>query len=218
MTAPAGEAESQDPTALVQAIKKRAVELGIAWELLTATMATTTTAVVDGDTVAVPVISLSGAHPEGTKVGLMRVPPSGLYVIGVVSSTEPSQVVARGEARVTALLVLSTTPTALTGGSVTMTAPSDVYWEATAFYDMEATVAGAAVGVGSLYVDGVAQTGQALLSFNVTTLNRGTPGQQWRGTLSAGDHTFELYGSKSAAGSTSRINNLHTYLMVTFYA
>lgn len=216
MTAPAETPDSQDPTALVQAIKARAVELGIAWELVTGTMATTTTAVVDGDTVAVPVISLAGAVGADTRVGLLRVPPSGLYVLGVAANTAQPNVVARGSAANTVLQALAVTPAALTSASVTLTAVGDVYWEAIGVYDLEATVAAAAVGQGYLYVDTVAETKQALLGLAVVT--RATVTQMWSGTLSAGTHTFEMYAGKSANVGTSRCNATHTNLRVTFYA
>lgn len=216
MTAPAETPASQDPTALVQAVKARAVELGISWQLLTGRMATTTTVVVDGDTVAVPCINVSGAHPEGTPVAMMRVPPSGLYVLGATTGSEAAQVVARGEATCTALAALTTTPTLMTGASVTVTAPSTVYYEVTGFYDLESTVAGASVGQGFLYVDAVQQTRQALQS--LASVGRGTVGQQWSGTLAAGNHTFEMYAGKSAAAATGRINATHSNIKVTFYA
>jgi hypothetical protein len=207
---------SQDPTVLVQELKKRAVELGISWQLVTGTMTTTTTVLVDADTVAVPCVTLSGAHPEGTRVALLRIPPSGLYVIGVAESTEPATVIARGDAQVTALLVLTTTPTALTGGSFTVTLPSATYFEATAIFDLESTVAGAAIGQGFLYIDSVQQTGQALQSF--VTVTRATVAQQWQGDLAAGTHLFELYAGKSAAAATARCNAIHTNVRASFYA
>jgi hypothetical protein len=207
---------SQDPTVLVQELKKRAVELGLSWQFLTGTITTTNMVMVDSDTVPVPCVSLSGAHPEGTRVGLIRIPPSGLYVIGVIDSAEEQVVVARGTAEVTALLALSTTPTALTGGSVTVTAPSSVYYEVTAVFDLEGTVAGNAVGQGYLYIDSVAQTRQALWS--LASVGRGTVTQQWSGTLTAGTHLFELYAGKNVALGTGRCNSIHTNVKVTFYA
>lgn len=214
MTAPAE--PTADVTELVKQLKGRAVELGISWSFVTATMTSETMAQIDGDTVPTAVISLSGAHPAGTRVGVVKIPPSGQYVVGIVGGGEPSQVVARGEATTTALLVLTTTPQALTGGTVTITAPSDVYYEATAFWDMDCTVAGAAVAQGFLYIDGVVQTRQGLMS--LATVNRETVGQQWSGTLSAGEHDFTLYAGKNLNLATARVNNIHSNLRVTFYA
>jgi hypothetical protein len=104
----------------------------------------------------------------------------------------------------------------MTGASVTVTAPSTVYYEVTGFYDLESTVAGASVGVGYLYVDAVQQTRQAIQS--LASVCRGTVGQQWSGTLAAGAHTFEMYAAKSAALATGRINATHSNIKVTFYA
>lgn len=214
MTAPAE--PTADVTELVKQLKGRAVELGIAWSFVTATMTSDTMAQIDGDTVPTAIISVSGAHTAGTRVGVIKVPPAGQYVIGVVGASEPSQVVARDTAVCTTLAALTTTPTAMTGATATVTAPSDVYYEVTGFWDLESSVAGASVGQGYLYIDGVQQTGQALLS--LATVCRGTVGQQWSGTLSAGDHTFDMYAGKSAAAATGRINAVHSNIRITFYA
>jgi hypothetical protein len=176
---------------------------------------TSVTVIIDGDDQELTATSLVGTLDPNQRVMIDIVPPSGMYVIGLQGTAPGYQFLTVGEAVVSANLTLTTTPTALTGGLVTMTALSTVYYQARAVFDMEGTVAGAAIAQGFLYVDAIQQTRQALYSLN--TVSRATVAQQWSGTLTAGTHTFELYAGKSAAVATGRCLGTHTNLMVSFY-
>jgi hypothetical protein len=193
---------------------------GLIWRRLPATVVdgstvTSVTVIIDGDDQELTVTSLIGTLDPDQRVMVDVVPPSGMYIIGLQGALPGYRFLTVGETVVSANLALSTTPTALTGGSLSMTALSTVYYQARAVYDFEATVAGASIAQGFLYVDAVQQTRQALYSLN--TVSRATVGQQWSGTLAAGTHTFELYAGKNAALATGRCVASHTNLMVSFY-
>lgn len=117
----------------------------------------------------------------------------------------------------TSALTLSTTETDITGALITLTtSAANAIYVASAVFDMEATTAAAAVMQGRLSVDGSTQTEEALLDGSYSSDARVTSAQLWRGTLaSAGSHTFQLRGLKTAAVGVMRINNIHTTLTVT---
>jgi hypothetical protein len=193
---------------------------GLIWRRVPATVvdgstATSVTVIIDGDDQELAATSLVGTLDPGQRVMIDIVPPSGMYIVGLQGAAPGYRFLTVGETQVSANLTLTTTPTALTGGSLSMTALSTVYYQATAFFDMESTVAGAAIAQGFLYVNTIQQARQALYSLN--TVSRATVGQQWSGTLAAGTHTFELYAGKSAALATGRCLATHTNLMVSFY-
>ncbi len=80
MSAPHG---SDTPAVLVQELRAQAGRLGLTWELRYATMVSPTTAVVDGDTVTIPLVNLVGA-PLGARVAVFLIPPSTGYVTAVI--------------------------------------------------------------------------------------------------------------------------------------
>lgn len=81
-------------------------------------------------------------------------------------------------------------------------------------FDMTTTSTGGA-GVGTLVVDGVTQSGEAIHSL-VTTAARETVAQVWTVTLAPGSHTLKLQGASSGAGTVA-IGNTHTTITATVY-
>lgn len=224
MTGPLPESDPTGVNAavLVQQLKEQAFRLGLTWLLDQATVGVggsgpTPTVMIDGDTVPIPAVSMVGRVADGQRVFVFRIPPSGVYVVGRVGGSDFSQVVERGEAVCTLALTTAVAPALITGCQLTLTAPTDVYYEARGVFDMDVQTASTAVMQGYCYVDSVAQTRQALFK-SASSANRSTTFQGWTGTLSAGVHTFELYGGKSAALGACVIQAVHTVINVTFYA
>lgn len=89
MTAP-GDFEGAMAQAQVRALKEQAQALGLTWSLTIATAVNTTgdqiMAVCDGDSEAIAVTSMIGTPHGGQRVWVMKVPPSGNYVVGLVGS------------------------------------------------------------------------------------------------------------------------------------
>lgn len=153
---------------------------------------------------------LSPNFPEGAPVALLRWKGAWL-ALGTTQATlpVPEQIVAA-----TGSITLTVTPALITGATITITAPQEgVSYHAVGVFDTLISVAGSGAGVGYLYIDGVQQAGIALFQAT-SSVARATVSQQWFGTLSAGSHTFELYGSLSAATSTVSHRIANTTLSV----
>jgi hypothetical protein len=123
-----------------------------------------------------------------------------------------------GTAAASASLTLSTTPTDVTGATLTLaTVTANAKYEATITCDIQETVAGTTVGIGQLVVDGATQTQAALLACNATD-DRATVTQVFTGNLAtAGNHTFKIQGSKDIAAGTVIMNLTHTTISVKIW-
>lgn len=84
------------PLATVEELLRQARRLGLIWELRPGTVSNTTASaigsyepivVMDGDvaTAAIPTVSLVGPVAVDMRVMVMRVPPAGNYIIGIIS-------------------------------------------------------------------------------------------------------------------------------------
>jgi hypothetical protein len=105
-------------------------------------------------------------------------------------------------------------PVAVAGTAITLTASANgARFFATAFFDFQWAVAGATTAEGFLFVDGVAESGNAFFEAPATGTPRATVGQQWRGVLTAGAHSLELRASKSVAAGTVQAMATHTTLI-----
>jgi hypothetical protein len=113
----------------------------------------------------------------------------------------------------TASLVATTTPTDITGCTVTFTPDVQERVIVTGVFDVDISVASTAAAVGNLVVDGVTQTESAIFRQN-TAAGRATVTQKWIVALTAASHTLKLQGSKSAALGTIQFNLDHTKMVV----
>lgn len=106
-----------------------------------------------------------------------------------------------------ATTINSTTATAITGATTTFTPPFECYAEVRMTFDAESN--STALFIGELYVDGVAQTGQALMLAAAGT--RLTISQTTALVpLTAASHTLELRGRLNAAVGSYNVRNVHT--------
>lgn len=113
----------------------------------------------------------------------------------------------------TADFTLTTTPTDITGASLTITTVlANAFWFAWASFDFNwATASNDAVG--ELLLNNVAQTGQDI--YGPSSAGRAVVGQSWRGPAAiAGAFTFKLRASKSGAGGVVSALSVHTTLRV----
>lgn len=101
------------------------------------------------------------------------------------------------EAICTADLSLTSTETDVTGASVTVTAQTNsAQYLATAGFRFDKTAtASTSFGIGLLNVDGASDAERAIARLNSAVVDTRNIAQTWRGTLTAGSHTFKLRGS-----------------------
>lgn len=83
-------------SATVQAIQANAERLGLTWQIRPATVSDGTSpsavsAICDGDTVSIGMVSTIGPLAAGIRVYVLQVPPSGHFIIGLVA---PASVIA----------------------------------------------------------------------------------------------------------------------------
>ena len=119
--------------------------------------------------------------------------------------------------RATANLTLTITAQSIIGdgdsSKVRLILPTIGDWEVKATCDLEATVAGAGLLIGDLFVNDSAtpETGQVLYSpSNVN--ERSTPGQRWKVTTTAVNTPVELKARKSIDGGAAVAGATHTTL------
>ncbi|MBC9004836.1 hypothetical protein, partial [Micromonospora aurantiaca (nom. illeg.)] len=77
--------------ALAEAVLEKAVRLGLTWRLRPATVTSvandgTIRALHDGDTQAIRVTSMIGAVPVRARVMVLKSPPAGNHIVGLVGS------------------------------------------------------------------------------------------------------------------------------------
>lgn len=80
--------------ALAEAVLEKAVRLGLTWRLRPATVTSvandgTIRALHDGDTQAIRVTSMIGAVPVRARVMVLKTPPAGNHIVGLVGSPGP---------------------------------------------------------------------------------------------------------------------------------
>lgn len=98
---------------------------------------------------------------------------------------------------------ITTTETDLLNASVTITTTAaSATWIVVGAFDFSHS-GGTDVAIGRLSVDGVTQAGEAHVQ--CASQCRMTVAQVWRGTVSAGSHTFKLRGAK--VGSSNSISS-----------
>lgn len=116
-----------------------------------------------------------------------------------------------GAQQSTSSINLTATPADLTGASATFSVVYACTMIVVASFDIHFTngvdigVSGA-VGVGTLVVDGVTQSGQ--VEFNGQNASNA---QVWQVPLSAGSHTVKLQGARLGPGPTGNIQTLATH-------
>lgn len=112
----------------------------------------------------------------------------------------------------TASLTLTTADQAITGASRAVNNSFDETVLVMVTFDFNVTGAGVGVCVGKLYVDGVAQSAQAL--YGPATTGRSTVSQTYAVSLAAGSHTLELRASKTINAGTAAATTQHTTLSI----
>lgn len=109
---------------------------------------------------------------------------------------------------------LGTTENDATSSTILFTTTTAAVCVANAFFDFDVQIAGAAIAVGRLRIDGVTLADEA--HTNMAALNRNTCGQSWRFTVSgAGSHTGIMRIIKSAAAGTAIVDDNHTKWTLT---
>lgn len=211
-----------DPAvAAARAIKENAKRLGLEWTLRQGTVGTpgpTLRVRLDGpdvDTQHQVFNLLDGVPPPGTRVMVLMLPDA-MYIVGRIGGHGKSLTNLIG-ASANSDLTLTTTATLVPNCTITITVDSPAQWKVDGTFDFDMTVAASTVAQGFLYVDGVAQTEQALFELALTS-DRATVGQQWTNTFTAsGDHTLELRAAKSANVGTALARTSHTSFVVATY-
>lgn len=201
-------------------IADTAGRLGLTWDLRPATVSTAKplTAVYDGDTAPIGMVSLIGFLEKGTRCMAMFVPPAGNFVVGWFAYGDVGRPTYMEFGSATADTSLNTVEANVPGLLFNVTTTTlFARWEAHAAVGFEETVIGAVVGIGRLYVDGVLQ-GPTVL-FNMTAVGqRATVGQNWAGSFaSPGPHTFQLRVARNANNGTQNANQTNTTLLVKVY-
>jgi len=210
----------------VQAVTEIADRLGLTWQLRPGTVASSIAAsstvpvLLDGDEAAVSATSLLGSLLQvGTRVMVEAVPPAGNFIVGyALTGYVANQLTHDTLVRASSNLSLGAADVLVPGTQITVTVANLARYNATGIFDFDETGAGTTVCLGRLYVDGANHSSNAQALLEVTTTNdRATVAQQWDGTLSAGSHTLELRGARSAANGSQVANATHTCLRVQVY-
>lgn len=105
-------------------------------------------------------------------------------------------------------LTLTTTPTDVTGATVTVSVVgANAYAIVTASVQFTVTGAAGITLSAVLLVDGVSQAALGSVRDSADNIHDQTTCYTWKIPLTAGSHTLKLQGSKSAALGTAVINN-----------
>lgn len=120
------------------------------------------------------------------------------------------------EAVGTSNLALTTTEADVPGASITLDAETaGAVYVAHAVFSFDATGTTTAFAAGALDLDGAGVTGNARWTGDLAS-DFGSPAMLWRGTLTAGTHTFKLRGSISS-GTGIQVLGAFTKLIVTVH-
>lgn len=204
----------------VQTLVETAQRLGLTWTLRPATVESAqstavVTALYDGDGRPIDMTSLIGFVQPGSRVMVMHVPPAGNYIIGTLLGAVARELIFRHWLPATADVSLTTTATLMPGTQVRVKTTGSFEYEATAFFDFDATVAGVTRCIGELFIDGVAVTSVA--NFDVTIAeNRATVGQQWVGTARASS-VFDIRVRRTVTAGTQFARGVHTTLLLKVF-
>lgn len=201
-----------------KSLKENAKRLGMEWTIRPGTVASqgpVVTVHLDGpdtDTTHQVISMLDSIPVQGSRVMVLILPDT-MYIVGRIGSTARGLTNLSG-AHASADLTLTTTATLVPGATVTVTVTSPAKWKVGGVFDFDMTSAASTVAVGQLFLDGVAQTEQALFEMALAT-DRATVGQQWTNTFtSAGTKVFELRASKSVNVGTVVAKSPHTSIIV----
>lgn len=204
----------------VQTLVETARRLGLEWTLRMATVQSSDsssgiTAIYDGDTEPITMLSLTGLDPPGARVSVIQVPPAGNYIIGTPVGNVSAQMVRRYWLPATSDVTLTTTAQLMPGTQVRVAVPGTFDYEAIAFFDFDETVAGTTLCIGELFVNGAAVTSNAL--FQVTGVDdRATVGQSWTGTAN-GESLIDIRARRSVNAGTQIARGTHTTLLLKVY-
>lgn len=197
-----------DEVARVKAIQDNAERLGLVWALRPATVTSSSPveAMVDGDTQTIGMQSMMGAVYPGDRVYVIKVPPSGNFIVGRALPL-PALRARRSSG---ATLATSTTLSAVTfnvldeligdwtnGGPVPVPVVTTFYFPEDGRYDITAVV--------SLGVDGAAGSLQSA-SLNVVTAISGWTSVAYRTFWGVGEST----GTVTATGVMARSGDSFT--------
>lgn len=130
-----------------QTIVETATRLGLEWTLRPATVqssqsAAEVIATYDGDSEPIRMISLIGLVQTGSRVYVIHVPPAGNYIAGTLLGAVARELIHRFWLAATADVTLSATATVMPGTQVRVKTTGNFQYEATAFFDFDATAAG----------------------------------------------------------------------------
>jgi hypothetical protein len=110
-----GEGDAETVGQTVALLKEDAQRLGLTWQMKTATVTATntTTGIVsaryDADTDPIPMTSMIGLPPVGARVKVLELPPSGNFVVGLVSSNASTRALGTAVAEFTVMTAGTTT-------------------------------------------------------------------------------------------------------------
>jgi hypothetical protein len=224
---PAPPAAVAPPNSSAKAIIDNANRLGLTWTMRPATVSslafTTTTnpthIIYDGDTATVAAVSVCGVPPPGSRVLCIQLPPSGNFIIGSLSGTTQSQLVARDRAVTVNDFTITTVQQDITESAVSFdNIKGGFYWEAYGSFDVRTTVAGTAQIFGLLSGPAGVEATVASYGFTGATGERSQVAQLWEGYEESGSSAdFVLRIVKSAASGTMIAEGGNTLLTVKIY-
>ncbi len=209
----------------VEELIKNAQRLGLVWGLSVGTVFATSDfpsavqTTLDGDDDPTRCNSMIGNLVTGTRVFVLQIPPQGKYIIGFYgSNTNQGRQVYLETMRCDAVLGLTTVAQVISGTEHVITVRSPgAKWDASGVVDFSESGVGVTIGIGELFLDGVAEAGQILFGL-MTTTDRATPGQEWSGTFAGpGVYNFDLRGRRTAAVGSQAANAIHSALKIRVF-
>lgn len=166
---------------------------------------------VTGDEAVSGTLAVTGAASAAGIDSSASIKRGGLDTFPVMAA--PVDIVA------SANITLTTTAQDVTGATTTFTPAVAEVVLVTAFWDWDVTVTptSSTICVGELFVDGVAQTPEALMQVDTaagSANQRATHGQTWVVALTAAAHTLKLSSRKTANFGTIVANAPHTKMTI----
>jgi hypothetical protein len=202
-----------------KAIKDTAQRLGLTWSLRPGTIQPSDSGAIqvsldgDQDVARVTVVSLIGPVVPLSRVMVLIIPDA-MFVIGNVTGAVPRVMTNRVLMVSNADVTLTTSYQVVPNTLVTVVTSGLATWEVIGDFDMDTTGAGTTIMVGSLFVDGVQQTGDAVWGSNAVT-ERVNVVQMWDGTFhNAGAHNFQLQAIKTVNVGTNVVQGIGTRINV----
>jgi len=201
---------------------ENADRLGLKWGMRPATVnsiidANNVVATFDADTEPINMVSLLGPIPVGTRVRVIKVPPSGNFIVGIAEVVTPLRLTRVDYTILGVNTGLSTVAAALPSTLITVITFRPATCEAQCVFDFDETTIGTTVCVGRLQVDGVTEASTATLEV-VAVTDRATVTQQWAGSFpAAGTHTFVLEILRTVGAGAQQANATNTTLLTKVY-